>query len=245
MLPSVGADSVKIVRYAADVAGRILGIAAMSNLVPDPDRRNALTNSGNAILASAMALDTAYVTRTRFDDVDQRVTLGKGKAIDRGFDAIVATIAGSVRTSLPDRNHQNPDYRAVFPNGTEEFTSPTIREDEQIASDLRANVAASNSPVKTDVLALLDSVIPVVGPAAKAVMDGEKQYNALFQAELNARKNVVDTLWEQRKNVEMTLGRAGKGLSKFIFFDFRKNSESEDPAPTTPASETPPPNDNG
>jgi hypothetical protein len=47
--------------------------------------------------------------------------------------------------------------------------------------------------------------------------------NALFQTELNGRKLVVDTLWEERKAVETALGRGGKGLARFIFFDFRKS----------------------
>ncbi len=38
MLPTVGADSIKVTRYAAEVGGRILGIAAMSNLVPDANK---------------------------------------------------------------------------------------------------------------------------------------------------------------------------------------------------------------
>lgn len=240
MLPAVGADTIKIVRYAAQVSGRILGIAAMKNLVPDDSRRAALIASGNLIIASAQALNTAYFTRIQFEHFDQRVTFGKGKGIDRGFDAAITIVAENVRNSLPDRTYENPDYRAIFPDGTTDaFTSPTIREDEQIATDLRIAIADSNVPVKDDVLALLDTVIPVVTPAAKALSDGEKQVNALFGAEMNARKNVVDTLWEERKNVEKTLGRAGKGLARFIFFDFRKADETESTDPATPVNPLP------
>lgn len=227
MLPTVGADSPKIVRYAAEVAGRILGVAAMKNLVPNADRRAALENAANAILASTQGLKSAYVTRIVFETFDHRIAFGKARGIDRGFDAIVGTTSETIRTSLTDRGPQNPDYRAIFPNGTEEYTSPTIREDEQIATDLRALVHDSNVPVKADILALLDSVIPIVGPAATALKDGEKQINALFQTELNARKSVVDALWEQRKIVETALGRGGRVLARFIFFDFRKSSDSD------------------
>lgn len=45
MLPTVGADTVKIVRYAGEVGGRILGVAAMKNLVPDAARRASLETS--------------------------------------------------------------------------------------------------------------------------------------------------------------------------------------------------------
>jgi hypothetical protein len=240
MLPSVATDTVKTVRYAAGVGGRIFGIAAMKNLVPDATRRAALIASGNAIIASAQALNTAYFARIQFEHLDQRITVGKGKGIDRGFDAVVAISSESIRTSLADRTHQNPEYRAIFPNGTDEYTSPTIREDEQIATDLRLAIQNSNAPAKTEVIALLDEVIPVVGPAAKALSDGEKQVNELFQGEMNARKNVIDALWEQRKIVETTLGRQGKGVARFIFFDFRKAGETDSPEPATPDPTTPP-----
>src|SRR5690242_10053493 len=118
MLPTVGTDTIKIVRYAAEVSGRILGIAAMHNLVPDSDRRTSLGNAAQAISSATQTLHAAYTARSQFEDLDQRITVGKGKGVDRGFDAIIASVADSTRTSLPDRNHQNPDYRAIFPNGT-------------------------------------------------------------------------------------------------------------------------------
>lgn len=246
MLPTVGADTIKIVPYTAQVGGRIFGIAAMKNLVLDDARRVALVASGNLIIASAQALNTAYFARIQFEQLDQRITFGKGKGIDRGFDAAIAVVAEDVRNSFTDRTYENPDYRAIFPDGTTDaFTSPTIREDEQIATDLRIAIAGSKSPVKDEVLAVLDTVIPIVAPAAKALSDGEKQINALFGAEMNARKNVVDTLWEERKNVEKTLGRAGKGLARFIFFDFRKADESESTNSPTPNPVNPAPKDGG
>lgn len=241
MLPTVGADSVKITRYAAEVAGRILGIAAMTNLVPDATRRAALTQAGNTILAAAQGLHNAFVARIQYDTIDQRVIFGKGKGIDRGFEAVVAAISESVRTSLPDRNTSNPDYRAIFPNGTEPMISPTIREDEAIAGELRSSLAASNVPVKAEALAQLDAVIPVVAPAATALRDAEKHLNDLSQAELNARKAVVDTLWEQRKTVETQLGRAGKALARIVFFDFRKSGETESAPPDPPETSNTPP----
>lgn len=243
MLPTVGADSIKVFRYAAEVSGRIMGIAVMNNLIPDATRRAELVECANAILSPTRALNAAYVARSQFEDLEQRITFGKGKGIDRGFDAIVANVSESVRTSLPDRTPQNPEYRAIFPHGTEEYTSPTIREDEQLATELRAAIQASNITVKNDALALLDAVIPIVGPAATALTESEKQCNALFQAEINARKAVVDALWEQRKNVEATLGRGGKGVARFIFFDFRKGGETDASAPATPPPESPAPKD--
>ena len=60
MLPTVGSDSLKIIRYAAEVAGRTLGIAAMANLVPDAARRAALETSGNLINTAAQQLVGAY-----------------------------------------------------------------------------------------------------------------------------------------------------------------------------------------
>lgn len=245
MLPTVGADSVKITRYAAEVAGRILGIAAMTNLVPDAARRAALAQSGNAILAAAQNLHNAFVARIQYESIDQRVSFGKGKSIDRGFEAVVAAISESVRTSLPDRTTSNPDYRAIFPNGTEAMIAPTIREDDAIADELRSALAASNVPVKTEALAQIDAVIPVVAPAASALRDAEQHLNALFQAELNARKTVVDTLWQERKTVETQLGRAGKTLARFVFFDFRKAGETETAPPAPPETGNTPPAEGG
>jgi hypothetical protein len=236
MLPTVGAETPRIVRYSGEVGGRILGVAAMKNLVPDDTRRAALETAGNIILSAAQQLNANYVARITAESFDQRIALGKGRGIDRGFDAIVSIISETVRTGLPDRTTKNPDYRAVFPHGAEEFTSPTIREDEQIAVDLRKAVSDSNLTTKADVVALLDTVIPVVGPAAVALKNSETHLNVLFQTELAGRKLVVDTLWEQRKVVEQALGRAGKGVARFIFFDFHKSSDNTDPE-TSPTPE--------
>ena len=236
MLPTVNVDTIKILRYAGEVGGRILGIAAVDNLVPDATKRADLVKSGNAIVTAAQSLRTAYLARVQFEDFDYRISFGKGKGIDRGFDAIVAITSETVRTSLPDRNTQNSEYRAIFPNGTDEYISPTIREDHQLGTDLRTNLVASNLPNKTELVASLDNNIPVLEPAAKSITDGENQINALFQIEMNARKTVIDTLWEQRKVVETILGRSGKILARFVFFDFRKSNDSDSPAtpPTTP-----------
>jgi hypothetical protein len=226
MLPTVGADSLKVARYAAEVGGRTLGVAAMQNLVPDATRRASLEKSGNAIISVAQQLNAAYVARINAEHLDQRIAFGKGRAIDRGFEAIVSIVSETIRTSLPDRNTANPDYRAIFPHGTEEFITPTIKEDAQIASDLRDALSKSNLAVKNETLALLDSAIPVVGSAATALKTSEQQVNSLFVAEQSARKLVVDTLWEERKSIETALGRAGKGLARFIYFDFRRPGET-------------------
>ncbi|MDI1449801.1 hypothetical protein [Polyangium sp. 6x1] len=213
----------------------------MENLVPEAKRRAALEESGNKVVAAVKQLVGAYVARIVFEYVDQRVALGKGRGVDRGFDAVIAASSETIRTSLPDRSPANPEYRAIFPHGTEEFTSPTVKEDEDLAIDLRKAVHDSTLPIKTDVLALLDKVIPLVGPVASAVREGEKHVNALFQTELSARKLVIDTLWEERKAVETALGRGGRGLARFIYFDFRKgreNEAAEEPAGAADAEET-------
>ncbi|HRI64807.1 MAG TPA: hypothetical protein PK156_11215 [Polyangium sp.] len=133
---------------------------------------------------------------------------------------------------------QNPDYRAIFPKGTDEFMTPTIRDDEEAATTLRTSIHGSNLHEKDAFVAQLDAVIPIIRPAAQAVRAGELHINELAQNELNARKAVVDTWWEQRRLVETALDRGGKGLARFIFFDFRKPSAADEPA--APEPETPP-----
>ena len=226
MLPTVGSDTVKIIPYAAEVAGRALGVAAMKNLVPDPERRAAIEKSANNIAAATKETASAFVARFLFELVDNRITVGKGRGVDRGFDAIVSVASETIRTSLPDRNTRNPDYLAIFPNGADAYTSPTVKDDDALADELYKAVESSTLAVKADVLALLAQVIPVVGPAASAVREGEKQVNTLFQAELAGRKAIVDTLWAERKNIESARGRSGRGLARFIFFDFRKGTGS-------------------
>ncbi|TKD03295.1 hypothetical protein [Polyangium fumosum] len=233
MLPTVGSDTLKTAWYAAEVGGRTLGVAAMETLVPDAKRRAALEESGNKVVAAVKQLVGAYVARVVFEYVDQRVELGRGRGVDRGFDAVIAVSSETIRTSLPDRSTSNPEYRAIFPHGTEEYTSPTVKEDEDLGADLRKVVHDSTLSVKADVLVLLDKVLPIVGPVASAVREGDKHVNALFQTELGARKLVIDTLWEERKTVENALGRGGRGLARFIYFDFRKgrdNDAAEEPA---------------
>lgn len=241
MLPTVGSDTVKIIPYAAEVAGRALGVVAMVNLVPDPERRAAIEKSANNIVAAVQQTASAYVARLLFELIDNRIAFGKGRGVDRGFDATVSITSETIRTSLADRSTRNPEYLAIFPDGAEAYTSPTVKEDDALAAELHKAVEKSTLAVKGTLVALLAQVIPVVGPAASAVRDGEKQVNALFQTELAGRKQIVDTLWEERKNIESALGRSGRGLARFIFFDFRKDagqdSEGEPAAsPTTPAT---------
>lgn len=235
MLPTVGNDTSKIIWYTSEVGGRALGVAAMVNLIPDPERRAALEQAGKAIIAAAQQLGSLYMARLLYEFVDQRVVVGKGRGVDRGFDAAVAVASEAIRTSLPDRNARNPEYRAIFPNGTEEFTSPSIKDDADLAATLHQSIKQSSLPVKADLLAQLDVLLPVVGPAATAVRAGEKAVNVLFQSELNGRKQAIDTLWEQRKGIETALGRGGRGLARFILFDFR-NPGSQEGSPDAPAT---------
>jgi hypothetical protein len=224
MLPTVGTDTLKICWYAGEVVGRARGVARMENLVPTNERRATINASADTMATALTTLANAYVARVVYEFVQQRIALGVGRGVDRGFDALISSISEAVRTSLPDRNVRNPDYRQIFPNGAEEFTSPTIKEDEALATDLRQSVSDSNLAVKADILSQLDAVIPIVSDAAGGLRDGEKQVNALFQAELNGRKLVVDALWEQRKAIELALGRGGRQLARFVFFDVRKGS---------------------
>lgn len=240
MLPTVGADTLKMIWYASEVAGRTLGIAAMPNLVPDAERRAAIEVSGNKIAAAVKHTASLHVTRVLFEYIDQRIAFGKGKGVDRGFEATIAACSEKIRTSLPDRNSSSPDYRAIFPEGTEEYMAPTIKEDEELATSLRQTVSDSKLAVKGEVLALLDAIIPIVGPAAVELRSSEKKVSDMFQAEVSGRKALVDTLWEERKSVENALGRSGRGLARFIFFDFRSSSGKDAPAePPAPAPEAP------
>ncbi len=241
MLPTVGSDTLKIFVYSAEVAGRTLGVASMPNLVPDADRRATIEAAGNAIVTITKQITTAYVARILAEFVDQRIAVGKGRGVDKGFDAGISVVSETIRTSLPDRNTRNPDYLAVFPDGAEAYSSPSIKEDADLAVELRSSIANSTLTVKADVLALLDILIPLVTPVATEIRDGEKQVNSLFQAELDGRKQIIDCLWEQRKIVETALGRSGRGLARFIFFDFRNPAgpSAEPAAEPPPASSTP------
>lgn len=235
MLPTVGSDTLKIFIYAAEVAGRTLGVASMPNLVPDADRRATIEAAGNAIAAITKQVTNAYVARLLAEFVEQRIAVGKGRGVDKGFDAGISVVSETIRTSLADRSTRNPDYLAVFPNGAEAYTSPSIKEDADLAVDLRKSIADSTLTVKTDVLALLDTLIPIVEPIATAIRDGEKEVNTLFQSELNGRKQIIDCLWEQRKIVETALGRSGRGLARFIFFDFRSPGSPSEESAAEPA----------
>ncbi len=241
MLPTVGSDTLKIFTYSAEVAGRTLGVAAMPNLVPDANRRATIEAAGNAIATITKQITAAYVARLLAEFVNQRIEVGKGRGVDKGFDAGISVVSETIRTSLPDRNTRNPDYLAIFPDGAEAYTSPSIKEDADLAVELRQTIADSTLTVKADVLALLDTLIPIVTPVATDIRNGEKEVNTLFQAELNGRKQIIDCLWEQRKIVETALGRSGRGLARFIFFDFRNPAsptEEQVPAPP-PGSSTP------
>lgn len=106
--------------------------------------------------------------------------------------------------------------------------------------ELRAGIVASNLPTKSDFVSTLDTLIPVITAAASVLTTGEQQVNTLFQNEINARKTVVDCLWAQRKIVETILGRAGKTLARYVFFDFRKTNDDDAASPTPPHPATAP-----
>lgn len=227
MLPTVGTDTLKICRYASEVVGRARGVAAMPDLISDATRRDAIRASADKLFAAVNQLSSAYTARVLHEYVDQRVAYGNGRGVDRGFDGLVSWLSETARTSLPDRSVKNPEYRAIFPNGAEEYTSPTIKEDEQIATELRNAVGDSKLAAKAEMLSRLNTALPVVTAAATGVRDAEQKVNTLFQAELAARKLVVDTLWEERKAIELALGRGGRQLARFVYFDVRKAGAEE------------------
>ena len=222
MLPNVGTDTLKICWYAGEVVGRARGIASMDILVPDLTRRTAINDSANRIHAAIQALTGAYVARVTHEFVGQRIALGQGRGVDRGFDALVSWASETARTSLPDRSVRNPEYRTIFPDGAEAYSTPTIKEDEQLADDLKQAILASKIPVKAEMVSRVDAAIPTVTAAASGLRDAEKQVNTLFQAEIAARKGVIDALWDERKAIELALGRGGRQLARFVYFDPRK-----------------------
>ncbi len=229
MLPTVGSESLKIVSFVAEVSGRIDGIAASVGLVPDAAKRAALQRSATRLETVGRELLAAFVTRASTEIFEHRRVVGRGRGIDRGFDAGVATVAESLRTSLPDRTTTSPEYRAVFSTGTTDpFTSPTIKQDPELAADLRNRIGDSGSSAKAQMLAVIDALVPLVGPAAMALAAGETAIQTQWDAELVARKNAVDALWEEKRSVEQQLGRSGRGLARFVFFDFAEPGSSSD-----------------
>ncbi|MBI4613951.1 MAG: hypothetical protein HY720_10115 [Planctomycetes bacterium] len=246
MLPNVSADSFDVVTYAAEVAGRIQGVASVPNLVAEEGRRAELVASATTIVGATRSLHGAWAARVVEKMLEGRLAVGRGRGVDRGWDAAVAEIGERARVSLPDRQTGNPDYRAVFPDGTiYPFTTPTIKQDPELAAGLRKALFSSKIPVRTELVAVVDSMIPIIAPAAEAVRNGEEQLSNLFTTEMTARRLVVDTLWNERKSVEKTLGRGGRGLARFIFFDFRASGAAEPEgtnppeAPGAPAPATP------
>ena len=238
-IPNVGDDTPKSVSFAAEVGGRAQGVAAMTNLVPDGDKRAGLERSGAKIVAVAREAATAYVTRFLAEFFDSRIAWGKGRGVDRGFDAGVAAIGEKARTSLPDRNTANPEYRAIFKDGTTaEYTTPAIKQDPDLAATLRRGIEASGLSAKTELLGMLDPLMPLVEAAAGGVRGAEEQVNHLFEVEMAARKKLVDVMWEERKTIEQLLGRGGRGVARFIFFDFRSPATPE-AAPVAPPVTTP------
>lgn len=236
MLPNVGTDTLKICWYAGEVVGRARGIASMDILVPDPARRTAINDSANRVHAAIQTLTSAYVARITHEFVGQRIALGRGRGVDRGFDALVSWTSETARTSLPDRSVKNPEYRTIFPRGAEAYTTPTIKEDEQLVEDLKQAILASKVPAKAEMVTRVDAVIPAVTAAASGLRDAEKLVNTLFQAEIAARKLVIDALWDERKTVELALGRGGRQLARFVYFDPRKpNGETAKAEEAKPA----------
>ena len=155
--------------------------------------------------------------------------------MDRGFDATVSAVAEKIRTSLPDRNTANPEYRAIFKDGTaDQYVGPAVKEDPDLCLALRNAIQASSVPAKAEVVGMLEPIQTLLDTAAGGVRSAEEQVNTLFTAELTARKKLVDVLWEERKTIEQLLGRGGRGLARFIFFDFLSAPAAEVPPETEP-----------
>lgn len=240
---TIKTDSLNIVWHVAEVAGRLLGVARSPTLVPAPEKKSALEAVAERLIGTARNLFEVTIAGKRFEYIEQRLRVGEGRGLDRGWDATVSTVADKGRVSLPDRSTNNPDYREVFTDGTiAPYTKPTIKQDPEIGSDLRKRISTSRLPNRDELVADLDKMLPLLEPAAKAVIDGEKQVNDQFLDEVNARKLVIDTLWEERRTVEKLLGRAGRNTARFIFFDddSRSPAAAEEPPAEEPPAEEPP-----
>ena len=101
MLPTVGNETPKIIWYAAEVAGRIYGVALMENLVPDPDKRAALKKSADAIQKEVMdsrgAKDAAYIRRVI--KVQRSLELGSRAVLLFSGDVLLAEAEDKIRIS--------------------------------------------------------------------------------------------------------------------------------------------------
>jgi hypothetical protein len=226
----------RVVAYGAEVVGRLQGAASMPVLVPDAAHRAAVAGAAERLLAGTHTLMTAAVAELMHEFLENRVAVGRGKAVDRGFERVVGQVSNGVRDAVPDRSTAHPSYRKVFAGGsTAAYTEPTIKQDPEAGAELRRAIVDSGVSVRDDVLGLIDAIAPIVGTAATAVRDGEAQVNTLWAAEVKARQELVDLLWSERKQLEGTLGRPGRGMVQFLFFDFQKNrpgAAGEDPVPT-------------
>lgn len=239
-LPSVTADSADMAWYGSEVAGRLIGITRVDNLVTDPERRAPIARVGEAIGVAARTLFDTHIARLTHEYVTNRVTVGIGRGLDRGWDGLVSETGQTSRLSLPDRSTDNPDYRAVFPNGrTDEYTGPAIGRDPEVATELRRRLASSSIPAREPLVARIDAMMPLLTTGAADVEAGDSRTNELFAAEMAARQALVTMLWEERKTVERLLGRAGRNLARFVFFDYTPKKtrdavgETTAPEPTT------------
>jgi hypothetical protein len=232
-LPNAGVDTVKMVAYAAEVAGRAQGVGLSPSLVAAA-QKTALDASASRILEATRALLAKFVVRATTEHLEHRITVGRGRGVDRGFDAAVSNVSEMLRRSLPDRNTTSDGYRQVFATGTiDGFVSPTIRQDPELAATLTAAIERSGSAAKTDLLAMLAPLRPVVDSAAAALGTGEESVSAQWKDELDGRARLVEVLWTEKRAVETALGRSGRGLARFVFFDYF--------GPTTDARDTEPP----
>jgi len=238
MLPTTKVGTLKVIPYAAEVGGRLLGVAASPNLLPNAEVRRALEASGNRIIAATRATASALVPSLLFEYLDRRISVGRGKGLDRGWDRAVSTASDRAREVVPDRSTSSVEYREIFTDGTTaEYTNPTIKQDPEVAAKLRQFVENLGLSVRDEMLAILDAVMPLLAPAAAEVREGEERTRTLSAGEVAARTKLVDLLWSERKAAEALLGRSGRSMIRFLFPDFGKSRSPS--TGTTPPGDTP------
>jgi hypothetical protein len=243
MLPTPDDGTYRVIAYAAEVGGRMTGLAGCPNLLPE-ELRPTFRESGEQIIALTRGLGAAYVATLIYEVIDQRIFVGHGMGIDRGWDRTVSDVSDVGRGAVPDRNTASPEYRSVFEDGTTKaYTQPSIKQDPELAADLRARVDASGLRTRDQMLALIDAIIGLVGPASANVKNGEERVNTLFQTDVGLRGGLTNHLWAKRKEIEGLLGRSNQALARFVFFDFKKSKPSRtapDSSPSEPAPEETP-----
>lgn len=223
--------------YTADVTGRITALSTADTYITDPEKRAVLIEVAGKIDAKNEALFDLYLAGLKSSVMAHRRAMGMGRALDRAFDRHVAHTAEVIRTGPSGGSRANEDYRKVFDKGTEAFQAPTIRDDVELAAELGRRLALlADFPQKQSLIDDNEKLLKLIGPASKAVIEGEEKISADFTTEVEARQAVIDELWKAKKTLEIAF-KHDRALVRFIFFDFRKGGAADEPAPAEPPVE--------